>query len=231
MKQVSKMDELPSSVLDEVRRLYLEDGEGALRVSKVIESNFGYKLPPLHTVDTYLKSLDTKSPSSNPSSSISDTQSSQQLSTGNILDSLSGIDTSSLKNQNSSLKEFIKAKIETLQAKSLNQEFDKDVENLIQRYAVELSKLTLNEVKIKDEFKDTEKVSLSDVKFYLNKIMSCVRMCINQHAPELVDNIFKDLKIQLDYVFNDIIDPHIYGSQKSIDEEQKILKEKQNEIR
>ena len=110
MKQVSKMDELPASVLDEVRRLYLEDGEGALRVSKVIESNFGYKLPPLHTVDTYLKSLDAKSPSSNPSSSISDTQSSQQLSTGNILDSLSGIDTSSLKNQNSSLKEFIKAK-------------------------------------------------------------------------------------------------------------------------
>lgn len=224
MIQVSKMEDLPPSVLDEVRRLYLEDGEGAIKVSKIIESNFGYKLPPLHTVDNYLKSLTSSSIQPDYEDPVKSTKESSGL-----LTSLSGIDTSSLRNQNKSLKEFVKAKLEVLQAKSLNNEFDKDVENLIQRYVLELSKLTLNEVKIKDELKDTEKVSLSEVKFYLNKIMSCVRTCINQHSPDKVDEIFKDLKIQLDYVLNGVVDSHVYGSQASIDEEQRILKEKNNE--
>ena len=123
----------------------------------------------------------------------------------------------------------MKNKIEFLQNKSLSEEFDKDTEQILQRYILEFTKLTQNEVKIKDDFKDTDKVALTDVKFYLNKIMSSIRSCLSKHVPDKVDAIFKDLKIQLDYTLRDIVDPHVYSSQSSIDYEKNLEKENNND--
>ena len=55
--KVKTVEELPSSVIDEIRRLYLEDGMSPILIIKQIEKNFGYTLPGLHTLVTYLKSM------------------------------------------------------------------------------------------------------------------------------------------------------------------------------
>ena len=218
-KIADKMEELPDYVLAEVRRLFLEENLGALKISKTIESNFGVKLPSLFVVDKYLDSLKKNNDNVIPQEEVEE---------GPKVSALEGlkIDTSSLKNQNESVKNLIIRKIETLQRQSILSGFDKDLEQTIQRYLVELSKLTINEVKVKDDFKDTEKVSLGDIKFYLNKIMSCVRTCVNKAAPDKVDDIFKDLKVQLEYTFSGLIDPQIYNSQRVIDAEAKLSGEK-----
>ncbi|MBO5857055.1 MAG: hypothetical protein J6Q87_02280 [Clostridia bacterium] len=217
-KIADKMEELPDYVLAEVRRLFLEENLGALKISKTIESNFGVKLPSLFVVDKYLDSLKKNNDNVIPQEEVESPKVS-------ALEGLK-IDTSSLKNQNESVKNLIIQKIETLQRQSILSGFDKDLEQTIQRYLVELSKLTINEVKVKDDFKDTEKVSLGDIKFYLNKIMSCVRTCVNKAAPDKVDDIFKDLKVQLEYTFSGLIDPQIYNSQRVIDAEAKLSGEK-----
>ena len=217
-KIADKMEELPDYVLAEVRRLFLEENLGALKISKTIESNFGVKLPSLFVVDKYLDSLKKNNDNVIPQEEVESPKVS-------ALEGLK-IDTSSLKNQNESVKNLIIQKIETLQRQSILSGFDKDLEQTIQRYLVELSKLTINEVKVKDDFKDTEKVSLGDIKFYLNKIMSCVRTCVNKAAPDKVDDIFKDLKVQLEYTFSGLIDPQIYNSQHVIDAEAKLSGEK-----
>lgn len=227
--RVKSIDELPSAVIDEIRRLYIEDGMSPILILKKIEKNYGYSLPGLHTLVSYIKKL-KPSLSSEPELAIDEDLGEPvptELApfTGKAI----SIDTSSVKSQNDTLKELIKNKIEYLQNKSLSEEFDKDTEQVLQRYIIEFSKLTQNEVKIKDEFKDTEKIALNDVKFYINKIMSCVRICIAKQVPDKVDDIFKDLKIQLDYTLRDIIDPHVYSSQSSIDYEKNLKKEQNNE--
>ena len=216
---VDKIEDLPDYVIAEIRRLYLEEDLGALKISKTIESNFGFKLPSLFIVNKYLDSISKNNDNTIPTEGKELAKEENQGP-----DLLSGlkIDTSSLKNQNESIKNLIIQKIEVLQKQSLTEGFDKDLEQTIQRYLVELSKLTINEVKVKDDFKDTEKVSIADVKFYLNKIMSCVRTCVNKSAPDKVDDIFKDLKVQLEYTFSDLIDPQIYNKQHIIDAESKI---------
>lgn len=222
---VDKIEDLPDYVIAEIRRLYLEEDLGALKISKTIESNFGFKLPSLFVVNKYLDSLEKDKAGVIPETK----EESDVVSTDNSLLSGLKIDTSSLKNQNESIKNLIIQKLEVLQRQSLTSGFDKDLEQTIQRYLVELSKLTINEVKVKDDFKDTEKVSLSDIKFYLNKIMSCVRTCVNKAAPDKVDGIFQDLKVQLEYTFSELIDPQIYNSQHVIDAEAKISGEKTDE--
>lgn len=222
---VDKIEDLPDYVIAEIRRLYLEEDLGALKISKTIESNFGFKLPSLFVVNKYLDSLEKDKAGVIPETR----EETETTTTDNSLLSGLKIDTSSLKNQNESIKNLIIQKLEVLQRQSLTSGFDKDLEQTIQRYLVELSKLTINEVKVKDDFKDTEKVSLSDIKFYLNKIMSCVRTCINKAAPDKVDGIFKDLKVQLEYTFSELIDPQIYNSQHVIDAEAKISGEKTDE--
>lgn len=219
-KVIDKIEDLPEYILTEIRRLFLEENLGALKISKTIESNFGVKLPSLFIVDKYLDTLKKNNETTIPQEEVK-----EELSEPNLLEGLK-IDTSSLKNQNESIKNLIIQKIEVLQRQSLTNGFDKDLEQTIQRYLVELSKLTINEVKVKDDFKDTEKVSLSDIKFYLNKIMSCVRTCVNKAAPDKVNDIFKDLKVQLEYTFSGLIDPQIYNSQHVIDAEAKLSGEK-----
>ena len=59
--------------------------------------------------------------------------------------------------------------------------------------------------------------------------MSCVRTCVNKAAPDKVDGIFQDLKVQLEYTFSELIDPQIYNSQHVIDAEAKISGEKTDE--
>lgn len=221
-KIVDKIEDLPEYILTEIRRLFLEENLGALKISKTIESNFGVKLPSLFIVDKYLDTLKKNNEDTIP---LEKEENKEELYKPNLLEGLK-IDTSSLKNQNESIKNLIIQKIEMLQKQSLLDGFDKDLEQTIQRYLVELSKLTINEVKVKDDFKDTEKVSLSDIKFYLNKIMSCVRTCVNKAAPDKVDGIFKDLKVQLEYTFSGLIDPQIYNSQHVIDAEAKLSGEK-----
>ena len=221
-KVIDKIEDLPEYILTEIRRLFLEENLGALKISKTIESNFGVKLPSLFIVDKYLDTLKKNSEQTIPQEEIK-----EELSEPNLLEGLK-IDTSSLKNQNESIKNLIIQKIEVLQRQSLTNGFDKDLEQTIQRYLVELSKLTINEVKVKDYFKDTEKVSLADIKFYLNKIMSCVRTCVNKAAPDKVNDIFKDLKVQLEYTFSGLIDPQIYNSQHVIDAEAKLSGEKKD---
>lgn len=222
---VDKIEDLPDYVIAEIRRLYLEEDLGALKISKTIESNFGFKLPTLFVVNKYLDSLEKDKAGVIPETK----EELDTVSSDNSLLSGLKIDTSSLKNQNESIKNLIIQKLEVLQRQSLTSGFDKDLEQTIQRYLVELSKLTINEVKVKDDFKDTEKVSLSDIKFYLNKIMSCVRTCVNKAAPDKVDGIFQDLKVQLEYTFSELIDPQIYNSQHVIDAEAKISGEKTDE--
>ena len=227
--KVKTIQELPDAVRDEIRRLYLEDGMSPIIIIKQIEKNFGYALPGLHTLVTYLKTIKPEL-SSEPElqSVIPEDEEPKPTELAPFTGKATTIDISSVKSQNETLKELLKNKIEYLQNKSLSEEFDKDSEQILQRYIVEFTKLTQNEVKIKDEFKDSEKVALSDVKYYINKIMSSVRICLSKHCPGQVDNIFKDLKIQLDYALRDIVDPHVYTSQSSIDYEQKI-KEKEDE--
>lgn len=227
--KVKTIQELPDAVRDEIRRLYLEDGMSPIIIIKQIEKNFGYALPGLHTLVTYLKTIKPEL-SSEPElqSVIPEEEEPKPTELAPFTGKATTIDISSVKSQNETLKELLKNKIEYLQNKSLSEEFDKDSEQILQRYIVEFTKLTQNEVKIKDEFKDSEKVALSDVKYYINKIMSSVRICLSKHCPGQVDNIFKDLKIQLDYALRDIVDPHVYTSQSSIDYEQKI-KEKEDE--
>lgn len=226
--KVKTIQELPDAVRDEIRRLYLEDGMSPILIIKQIEKNFGYALPSLHILVQYIKTLKPEL-SKEPELTLDIPD---EVPTPVNLTPFNGksttIDISSVKSQNETLKELLKHKIEYLQNKSLSEEFDKDSEQILQRYIVEFSKLTQNEVKIKDEFKDSDKVALTDVKYYINKIMSSVRICLSRHCPDKVDNIFKDLKIQLDYALRDIVDPHIYTSQASIDYEQKI-KEKEDE--
>lgn len=55
--KVKSVDELPEAVIDEIRRLYLEDGMSPILIIKQIEKNFGYSLPGLHTLVTYLKNI------------------------------------------------------------------------------------------------------------------------------------------------------------------------------
>lgn len=227
--KVKDIQELPESVRDEIRRLYLEDGMSPILIIKQIEKNFGYALPGLHILVSYIKTL-KPSLSSEPDLSIDNDSFEEPVPTqlAPFTGKAISIDLSSVKSQNETTKELLKQKIEFLQNKSLSEEFDKDTEQILQRYIVELAKLTQNEVKIKDEFKDSEKIALNDVKFYINKIMSSVRICLSKHAPEKIDEIFKDLKIQLDYALRDIVDPHIYSKQSSIDYEQNLDKEKEN---
>ena len=59
--------------------------------------------------------------------------------------------------------------------------------------------------------------------------MSSIRSCLSKHVPDKVDAIFKDLKIQLDYTLRDIVDPHVYSSQSSIDYEKNLEKENNND--
>lgn len=227
--KVKSVDELPEAVIDEIRRLYLEDGMSPILIIKQIEKNFGFSLPGLHTLVTYLKNI-KPSLSNEPELSLeSDYEEPRPTELAPFTGRAVSIDTSSVKSQNETLKELLKNKIEHLQNKSLSEEFDKDTEQVLQRYIIEFTKITQNEVKIKDEFKDTEKVSLTDVKFYINKIMSTIRICLSKHCPNTVDDIFKDLKIQLDYTLRDIVDPHIYSNQSSIDYEQNLKKEDNNE--
>ena len=227
--KVKTVEELPSSVIDEIRRLYLEDGMSPILIIKQIEKNFGYALPGLHTLVTYLKSI---KPSLSSEPDLSDSEEYEEP-TPTTLAPFTGkaiaVDTSSVKSQNETLKELMKNKIEFLQNKSLSEEFDKDTEQILQRYILEFTKLTQNEVKIKDDLKDTDKVALTDVKFYINKIMSSIRSCLSKHVPDKVDAIFKDLKIQLDYTLRDIVDPHVYSSQSSIDYEKNLEKENNND--
>lgn len=227
--KVKTVEELPSSVIDEIRRLYLEDGMSPILIIKQIEKNFGYALPGLHTLVTYLKSI---KPALSSEPDLSDPDDIEEP-TPTLLAPFTGkaisVDTSSVKSQNETLKELMKNKIEFLQNKSLSEEFDKDTEQILQRYILEFTKLTQNEVKIKDDFKDTDKVALTDVKFYINKIMSSMRSCLSKHVPDKVDEIFKDLKIQLDYTLRDIVDPHVYSSQSSIDYEKNLEKENNND--
>lgn len=228
--KVKTIQELPDAVRDEIRRLYLEDGMSPILIIKQIEKNFGYALPGLHTLVQYIKTLKPEL-SKEPELSVElpdDNEDPKPTELAPFTGKSTTIDISSVKSQNETLKELLKNKIEYLQNKSLSEEFDKDSEQILQRYIVEFTKLTQNEVKIKDEFKDSDKVALSDVKYYINKIMSSVRICLSKHCPGQVDSIFKDLKIQLDYALRDIVDPHIYSSQASIDYEQS-LKEKENE--
>ena len=227
--KVKTVEELPSAVIDEIRRLYIEDGVSPILIIKQIETNFGYALPGLHTLVTYLKKCKpnlAKEPELNIDEEL---EVEKPLDITPINGRPASIDTSSIKNQNETLKQLLKEKIEVLQHRSVTEEFDKDLEQVLQRYIVEFTKLTQNEVKIKDEFKDTDKVALSDVKFYINKIMSSVRSCLSKRVPDQVDGIFKDLKIQLDYSLLDIVDPHIYSTQASIDYEQNLQKDKPNE--
>ena len=228
--KVKTIQELPDSVRDEIRRLYLEDGMSPIIIIKQIEKNFGYSLPSLHVLVTYLKTI-KPTLSKEPELVIDDISDEEPKPTelAPFTGKSTVIDISSVKSQNETLKELLKHQIEYLPHKSLSEEFDKDSEQILQRYIVEFSKLTQNEVKIKDEFKDSDKVALSDVKFYINKIMSSVRICLSKHCPKDVDSIFKDLKIQLDYALHDIIDPHIYSNQSSIDYEQNIKKEDKDE--
>ena len=228
--KVKTIQELPDAVRDELRRLYLEDGMSPIIIMKQIEKNFGYQISGLHTLVTYLKSLKPDL-AKEPELVLPDEENEEPKPTE--LTPFTGkattIDVSSVKTQNETLKEIIKNKIEYLQNKSLSEEFDKDAEQILQRYILEFSKLTQNEVKIKDEFKDSDKVALTDVKYYINKIMSSVRICLSKHCPKEVDAIFKDLKIQLDYALRDIVDPHVYSEQSSIDYEQQINKENKDE--
>lgn len=227
--KVKTIQELPDAVRDEIRRLYLEDGMSPIVIIKQIEKNFGYALPSLHTLVSYIKTLKPElSKEPELSVDIPEDEEPKPTELAPFTGKSTTIDISSVKSQNETLKELLKHKIEYLQNKSLSEEFDKDSEQILQRYIVEFSKLTQNEVKIKDEFKDSDKVALTDVKYYINKIMSSVRICLSKHCPKEVDNIFKDLKIQLDYALRDIVDPHVYTSQASIDYEQKI-KEKEDE--
>lgn len=229
--KVKTIQELPDSVRDELRRLYLEDGMSPIIIMKQIEKNFGYQISGLHTLVTYLKSLKPDL-SKEPELSVElpeDNEEPKPTELAPFTGKATTIDVTSVKSQNETLKEIIKNKIEYLQNKSLSEEFDKDAEQILQRYILEFSKLTQNEVKIKDEFKDSDKVALTDVKYYINKIMSSVRICLSKHCPNEVDSIFKDLKIQLDYALRDIVDPHVYSEQSSIDYEQTINKENKDE--
>ena len=94
-KIADKMEELPDYVLAEVRRLFLEENLGALKISKTIESNFGVKLPSLFVVDKYLDSLKKNNDNVIPQEEVEE---------GPKVSALEGlkIDTSSLKNQNES---------------------------------------------------------------------------------------------------------------------------------
>ena len=152
--KVKTIQELPDAVRDELRRLYLEDGMSPIIIMKQIEKNFGYQISGLHTLVTYLKSLKPDL-AKEPELVLPDEENEEPKPTelAPFTGKATTIDVSSVKTQNETLKEIIKNKIEYLQNKSLSEEFDKDAEQILQRYILEFSKLTQNEVKIKDEFK------------------------------------------------------------------------------
>lgn len=218
---------VPSNVREEIKRLRLDEKLGALAITNRLEQTFpNIKLPSMATLNRYLSAVDNGKAGISPIAVPANAAPAQVAgSTPNGFTPEAGGDLQQMDSMraeliacselsakdpraiNEGLKRFYAAQIKDLTLKKANQiyVFDKDLEALLDKYAGSYQKLIQNEVKLADGLKDSEAISITEVQFAINKIITTLKLTLNKVCPEKTEQVMKELMILLNYVKSGVL--------------------------
>lgn len=228
----------PLDLQERVEELRVQK-QNALIITKLIESEFsdsvkesGERLPTFTDINKYIKWAKVnrgvvlgKTNTFEDEELSSDTANIVQESPAfsvNISESdaalIEPIDLSNPKSTLEDVKKRLQLSINRLEKQriSFNGEYNDKLEATLKDYYKELARHTQTEVKMAEDLKDSDTISVGTIVFILNKLFQCVRQTIAEIAPDKAEFFFTSLLARL--------------KATKVDELQKILQEHENGI-
>lgn len=224
----NKVFTLPKELRAEIDKLILEKDMGAIQLVNYLKANYsGIELPGQTTLQTYrmwrkdnpteeLVSPVTAPPQSctQVNTTLDDTDEDKSL-----LERLHAINQPVEKPKFDSQYDFNlnsnKDVLDTLRVRVTNRiakleaaqedDFDKYTEGVLQKYYSELSNLVKSDIKLASELKDSDKVSIADVKVSIGKIFAVIRNVIEKLSPSLKEQFIIEFKKGLTAYRDDLI--------------------------
>lgn len=214
MANVQTKLNLPSHILTDIVNMH-NNGQNSLIISKILEqkysselSNLNIPIPTYSQLDRYLKSV-------NVNTSVTKTQDIPTPVFNTLGDDLApstpayklsehdsylkkSINLSSVKDTNQDLKKRIADTILRMESQRVSypETFTDKDEDRLQRYYDMLSKHNLAEIKVSDALKDKDILDTQTVVFFINKLFSSLKLCVDKYVKSTEDRnrFFLELK-------------------------------------
>ena len=212
MSNITNKLNLPKHIITDIINMHA-NGQNSLIISKIIEQKYSSELSKLNValptysqLDRYLKSINTnidktqdnvisiintpdeKTAVSIPNYKLSEHDSYLQKS----------INLSSVKDTNQDLKKRIADTIIRMESQRVSypETFTDKDEDRLQRYYDMLSKHNLAEIKVSDVLKDKDVLDTQSVVFFINKLFSSLKLCVDKYIKSTEDKnrFFLELK-------------------------------------